>query len=399
MHDFVHLVPFTGPVVEHRFRAGKDEKADIAGDLRLFGIDTDRTRIAPVEIHRHLTAGERRADVARVPAERSGRSVFRTADIVLESLEPAGIGDLGVHGIGIEEHRARIVGMVHIGRGMAEEEPELLTAADEGLRRAPELLVGPGEELGDIVILVPGLGRGQIVAVFLPECGLLVRVLEEIPAIGAGMHVTVDRLRHNLAVPDHQPVAIDGCDILPRLPLTELLRHFREKRCEITLPGRCVLDHIEGMLAGGHRRHVLGVEFTKGKGDHSGRTTALFLPGLRVGDRRPADEWRVEAADRDLDTFALGSLQRRLHGDDGRPRNEGHPERVQRLPPDWFSCRSLTDPRMMPACRRYEKDADGSCRPSPARTPAAVYFAGGISRSGNQRPQIASNAPLSRMSR
>ena len=77
--------------------------------------------------------------------------------------------------------------MVGVGGGVAEEEPELLAAATESLGRAPQALVGLLEELGDVEILLPGLGRREIVAVLGLEGLLVLRVVEQVDAVGIGM--------------------------------------------------------------------------------------------------------------------------------------------------------------------------------------------------------------------
>jgi hypothetical protein len=93
---------------------------------------------------------------------------------------------------------------------MAEEEPELLAAAAEGLGRAPEIVIRAVEELGDVEIFLPGLGDGERVAIRFLEGRLLLRVLEEIDAVGVGVDVAVHGLREHAAIPDHERVAIDG---------------------------------------------------------------------------------------------------------------------------------------------------------------------------------------------
>jgi hypothetical protein len=111
--------------------------------------------------------------------------------------------------------------MVGVGRGVAEEEPELLAAAHERLGRPPQVLVGTGEELGDVVVLLPGDGRRQVVAVPGLERLPLGRVREQVLAVGAGVDVAVDGLGHDLTVPGHQPLAVDRGDVLPSLPLPD----------------------------------------------------------------------------------------------------------------------------------------------------------------------------------
>ena len=147
-------------------------------------------------------------------------------DVLLEPAHPARVVELRVHRVRIEEHRARVVGMVGVGGGVAEEEPELLAAAAERLGRAPQALVGPGEELGDVEIFLPGLGRRQVVAVLGLERLLLLRVLEQVDAVGGGVQVAVHGLRQHLAVPHHQPLAVDRVDVLPVRALLHRRRHL-----------------------------------------------------------------------------------------------------------------------------------------------------------------------------
>src|SRR3546814_8399259 len=72
-----------------------------------------------------------------------------------------------------------MVGMVGIGGGMAEEEPELLPTAAARLGGAPQILVRALEELGGVEIFLPGLRHGEVVAVLGLERLLLLGVRSE----------------------------------------------------------------------------------------------------------------------------------------------------------------------------------------------------------------------------
>ena len=284
----------------------------------LLGISADGAGVTPVEVHGHGAGGEGRSDVTGIKVEGARRRVLDALDVVLKALQPAGIVDLRVHGFGIEEHRARMVGMVRISSRVTKEKPELLAAAHEGFCRAVEIVVRAREELGNVVILIPGLGRGQIVAIFLLERRLFCLILEEIAAIGAGVHVAVDGDGDLFTVPHHQTITIGRVDVLPVGTFGELRGDFRKKRREVAMPGGGVQDDVEGSLAGGHRGHEFGVELTKGKVDDVDCTARLCFPGLTVIDGGPADEGWVHRTDGDLDARAFGcdrgaSRQRERH--------------------------------------------------------------------------------------
>ena len=271
---------------------------------------------------------------------------------------------------------------------MAEQEPELLPAADEGLGRSPQVLVRSGEELGDVVILLPGLRRRQVVAVLGLERLLLLGVAEQVLAIGAGMDVAVDGLGDDLAVPDHEPVAIDLGDVVPVLALADRGRHLGKIGGEVAEPGRSAHQHVECMLTRRHRRHVLGVELAEGEGDDVGLAARFLRPGLGMCYGRPADEGRVEGADGDLDTAALrrsarrcGQRQRRHAGQEpGRQTTLHH----QASP---LTCRQH---RGRPASQGW---ANGRAAATKTSHPRAQGMRSATRRSRCSRPSASTRSP------
>lgn len=105
--------------------------------------------------------------------------------------------------------------MAGVSRHVTEQEPELLATTAEGFRRAPKALVRLLEEFSDVEILLPCLRRGKIVAILRLEGALVLRVFKQINAVGIGMGITVHGLRQDLAVPDHQLLAVNRRDVLP----------------------------------------------------------------------------------------------------------------------------------------------------------------------------------------
>ena len=94
---------------------------------------------------------------------------------------------MGLHGIGIEELGAGMIWVVGIGRGARKQIPELLSTSAEGLDGSVKLLTvrtfTAGEELCNIAILLPGVGRREFVAVTLAELNPVARIFEEILAV------------------------------------------------------------------------------------------------------------------------------------------------------------------------------------------------------------------------
>ena len=101
------------------------------------------------------------------------------------------------------------------------------------------------------------------------------------------MQVAVHGLREHLAVPDHQPLAVDRVDVLPVLALPHRRRHLGEVGREVRRPGGREGDGVEGVLAAGQRGRDLGVELRPGELDHVDRAAGLLLPlGRGRGQRR-----------------------------------------------------------------------------------------------------------------
>ena len=140
--DLGILVPLLGLVVADLGRARQDAEPTLPAIFDCLG-SAAITPVSPQPIDSATWPPATAAFTS--PNEKFsalGGASFEALDIFLEAAHPAGIVDLRIHRVGIEEHRARIVGMVGVGRRVAEEEPELLAAAPEGLRRAPQALVG-----------------------------------------------------------------------------------------------------------------------------------------------------------------------------------------------------------------------------------------------------------------
>ncbi|MCY1236714.1 hypothetical protein D9M72_493850 [compost metagenome] len=227
-----------------------------------------------------MPAGEGGVHFTEGEVQRVRRREFRGAYVLLEATNPAGIVDLGVHRLRIEEHGAGIVRVAGIAGNVAEQEPELLAAAAEGFRRAPEVVGRLVEVFGDVEILLPGLRRRQVVTVLGLEGLLVVGVLEEVDAVAVCMGVAVHRLRQDLAVPDHQLFTIDRRDILPVGALAHVGRHFRQEVGKVGRPGRGKGNHVEGVFARCQRGHDLRIEFRPRELDDFNLAAGLFLPTL-----------------------------------------------------------------------------------------------------------------------
>ena len=87
-----------------------------------------------------------------------------------------------------------------------------------------------GEELTDIAIFFPRLGRSQVIAVLRLELGHVVRVFEEILAVVEDQDIAVIRETVDRVFDLHLVVAIDRRDGLQIAGIAVFLDHVVERR-------------------------------------------------------------------------------------------------------------------------------------------------------------------------
>ena len=219
-------------------------------------------------------------NVRRSEPQRARWGDVEAVNIVLQRLDPAGIVDLGVHGVGVEEHRTRQLRMMGVGGGVGEEVPELLAAAPIRLRRTPQIRRGPVEEFGDLVVLLPGRRWGQVVAVLLLEPLLFLGIGEQVQPVVQDVLVAVDGLREIAAIPHHQPVAVDRQDVVPGVGPAHRGGHVRQIGGEIRRIERAKGDDVELALARDQGGEIGLVKLIDRKFQNVDLAAGLLFPAL-----------------------------------------------------------------------------------------------------------------------
>ncbi|MBS1251430.1 MAG: hypothetical protein MAG451_00463 [Anaerolineales bacterium] len=215
---------------------------------------------------------------------------------MLERLHEAGVVDARLHRIDVEEV-GRIVRRLGVGRGQAQERPVRLSPAPEGRAGAVDGLTFNGlavEELGDIVVLLPGLGRdGQVVPVLGLEVRLVLRVSEQVPAEIDHVGVAVIRQREDLAGPRKDAIAVGGDQVIVAHLVLDLLGNVEDVAWphDVTGPVSGVDDDVKRAGVGEVAGPDLLEEFAEGKGLYLDLTARLLTPLLphvlhRAGDLR-----------------------------------------------------------------------------------------------------------------
>ena len=196
--------------------------------------------------------------------------------------------------------------MVGVGGGVGEEIPELLAAASVRFGRAPQIGCRPIEELGDLVVLLPGCRRRQRVAVLLPEALLLLWIVKQVQPVIQNVLVAIDGLRHVAAVPHHQPFAVDRQNILPGRSFAHRRRHVREIGGEIRRPERAEGDDVEFSLARDQSIEIGRVKLVDRKFQDVDLAAGLLLPAFGGHGDGVGDEWTGTGADVQSDPAVIG---------------------------------------------------------------------------------------------
>ena len=169
------------------------------------------------------------------------------------------------------------------------DEPGVAEAAWGVERRAVEVR-RPGEELGDLHVLVPGRRRREVPAVFRLEVLLLGRIVEEVLAVGHLEHVAVVHQRVGLAVALDDRILVDGDVVVADLGIEkaevgiELLQESERDEVSEEI-GR----EDEEIVGGGARRqlrHQLLVLADEGQADHLDVGAEFALHGVGVPAER-----------------------------------------------------------------------------------------------------------------